>query len=131
MFDGHGHVEVHLERAGVSIACEMSVSTRADHEIQNVSNCLSAGFVHVVLTSSTEKMLTSARAVLDQHDGRARFVSPNGFSALLGECELRIDREAAKRSEAPAQRPHDSSDASASKLMLISEDAAKYLGIAT
>jgi hypothetical protein len=37
---GHGHIDVALERPGCSIACEISVTTRAQHEVQNLTKCI-------------------------------------------------------------------------------------------
>lgn len=39
-----GQVDVALRRDDLSIACEVSVTTSADHELENAKKCLSAGF---------------------------------------------------------------------------------------
>jgi len=40
-----------------AIACEISVTTNAEHELANVQKCLAAGFADVVLISSEKKRL--------------------------------------------------------------------------
>jgi excisionase family DNA binding protein len=64
ILDGLGSVDVALEKGGRSIACEVSVTTDADHETGNVQKCLAAGFDDVVLISSEKKTLTSVRHAL-------------------------------------------------------------------
>jgi hypothetical protein len=41
--------DVHLERDGITIACEISFTTTVDHEIGNVSKCLNAGVATVAV----------------------------------------------------------------------------------
>lgn len=133
VLDGHGHVDVHLQRGDLSIGCEISVSTGAEHETQNLSKCLSAGFGYAVLVSPNEQTLLEARALFGQVDEkRIRFLSPDGFIAFLDEF---------KSSKPPADdegsilrqkgRPSPTNDASEARRMLIAEDAAAYLGLAT
>jgi len=64
ILDGLGSVDVALEKGGRSIACEVSVTTDADHETGNVQKCLAAGFDDVILISSEKKTLTSVRHAL-------------------------------------------------------------------
>ena len=46
-----GKVDVALRREGHSLACEISVTTTAEHEIGNVEKCLKAGLDEVVRPS--------------------------------------------------------------------------------
>ena len=64
ILDGLGSVDVALEKGGRMIACEVSVTTDADHETGNVQKCLAAGFDEVILISSEKKTLTSVRHTL-------------------------------------------------------------------
>lgn len=131
VLDGHGHVDVHLQRGDVSIGCEISVSTDAEHETRNLSKCLSAGFGYAVLISPEEETLVAARSLFGHYDKRVRFVSPDGFIAFLEEFEESGDREEANRPKRPQARLESPDDVPGGKRMLIAEDAAAYLGLAT
>lgn len=48
---GNGRVDVALRRDGLSIACEISVSTEVTHELGNAKKCLAGGFQHVILVT--------------------------------------------------------------------------------
>ncbi|MHB0978149.1 MAG: type IV secretion system DNA-binding domain-containing protein [Minisyncoccota bacterium] len=131
VLDGHGHIDVHLQRDELSIGCEISVSTGAEHEVHNLAKCLSAGFGYAVLISPEEETLVEARALFGHFDKRVRFVSPDGFIAFLEEFEKSDGRDDAKKPKRPQTRPEAPDDAPQSKRMLIAEDAAEYLGLAT
>lgn len=131
VLDGHGHIDVHLQRGDVSIGCEISVSTDAEHETQNLAKCLSAGFGYAVLISPDEETLTEAQTLFGHHDKRVRFVSPDGFIAFLEEFEDSAGRDEAKRPKRAQARTQGQDDAPEGKRMLIAEDAAEYLGLAT
>ena len=60
-----GKVDVALRREGHSLACEISVTTGAEHEIGNVEKCLAAGFDEVVLLSLSRGTLGKVREALD------------------------------------------------------------------
>ena len=64
ILDGLGSVDVALEKGDRTIACEVSVTTDADHETGNVQKCLAAGFDDVILISSEKKTLISVRHAL-------------------------------------------------------------------
>jgi excisionase family DNA binding protein len=64
ILDGLGSVDVTLEKGSRRIACEISVTTDAPHEVGNVQKCLAAGFEDVILISSEKKLLTSVRHAL-------------------------------------------------------------------
>jgi predicted DNA-binding transcriptional regulator AlpA len=64
ILDGLGSVDVALTKGSRSIACEISVTTDAEHEIGNVQKCLAAGFDEVILISSEKKVLTAVRHAL-------------------------------------------------------------------
>ncbi|MBI2409345.1 MAG: type IV secretion system DNA-binding domain-containing protein [Gemmatimonadetes bacterium] len=131
VLDGHGHIDVHLQRGDLSIGCEISVSTGAEHEAQNLAKCLSAGFGYAVLISPADETLVEARALFGDFDKRVRFVSPDGFIAFLEEIEESDGRVDAKMQKRPQARPETPGDAPQSKRMLIAVDAAAYLGLAT
>lgn len=68
--DGTGQVDVLLERDGVRVAIEVSVTTPADHELLNVRKCLWSGYEHVAL------VLAKSRA----NQGRHRAAILDGLS---------------------------------------------------
>jgi predicted DNA-binding transcriptional regulator AlpA len=62
VLDGMGIVDLVLERRGTDpIACEISVTTSSDHELQNAQKCLVAGFPHVFLVAPDKETLTRVR----------------------------------------------------------------------
>jgi excisionase family DNA binding protein len=130
VLDGHGHIDVHLLREGLSIGCEISVSTGAQHETQNLAKCLSAGFGYAVLISPDEETLSEARALFGRPDERVRFVTPDGFIAFLEEFEQSTVGDESTRPRRSHPRAQLEDDAPEGKRMLIAEDAAKYLGLA-
>lgn len=85
---GHGHVDLVLERNGLRVGCEISVSTGSRHELRNLSKCLAAGFDYAVLVSSNERTLrnTARRFVSElapEERTRVHFLSPEAFAEWL------------------------------------------------
>ena len=133
VLEGHGHVDVYLERNEISIGCEVSITTNPEHEIGNLSKCLAAGFTYAVLVSPEESTLAEAQTLFGYaHGDRVRFLSPDGFISFLRE----LDRPA--ESDSKSQETHRVGAAAKSlhsmeepKRMLSAEDAAAFLGLAT
>jgi len=147
---GHGHVDVVLEREGLRIGCEISVTTRVEHELRNLTKCLAAGCNYAVLISSNLRTLKLARAAMGKVDEtRVRFLEPDKFIAFLEELPGRavpVRTRAAKRHESATpraeeslkpKRSKDTPDAGsleatdAPKRMLNAKAAAAYIGLAT
>jgi excisionase family DNA binding protein len=90
ILDGLGSVDVALAKGDRTIACEVSVTTDAEHETGNVQKCLAAGFDEVILISSGKKILTAVRhalvAVLSTAQYRqVKFLTPEeAFSFIEG-----------------------------------------------
>ena len=127
---GHGHIDVVLERAGCSVACEISVTTRAEHEVQNLTKCLAAGFDYAVLLCSDDRALETARGLLaDADQERLRFLVPNGLIAFLDALSPPGDR---KIKESPDRKVEGgpSPAPEVKKRLLIAKDAASYIGLA-
>jgi hypothetical protein len=83
-----GQVDVALRREGHTLACEISVTTRAEHEIGNVEKCLAAGFDEVVLLSLHRATLGKVREAVtaeigEQDRARLHFMSPEEFFTFL------------------------------------------------
>ncbi|MBS1985524.1 MAG: ATP-binding protein [Bdellovibrionales bacterium] len=79
---GDGEVDVRLERDGVLVAVEISVSTPLDHEGKNIAKCLTAGYqrVAVVLAKSRAKyaqnVATLTATIPEEDRGRVTFHTP-------------------------------------------------------
>jgi hypothetical protein len=132
VLDGHGHIDVYLERDGLTIGCEISVTTSAEHETQNLAKCLSAGFGYAILVSPDEQTLSEARTLFGHLDERrVRFLSPDGFIAFLDEFEkAKTPTDTAARNKPRRPGQIEEPDSPNVKRMLIAEDAAAYLGLA-
>jgi len=94
VLDGAGHVDVLLERDGISIACEISVTLSAAHEIGNLQKCIAAGFDFVVLVASEKATLRESREALqsivsEREFSRTRFLSPQAFAGFLEEVQAK------------------------------------------
>jgi len=59
--DGSGSVDVHLERDGKKIACEISVTSTDEQELGNIEKRLAAGYNQVILCSPAEKTLKKVK----------------------------------------------------------------------
>lgn len=64
VLDGHGYVDALLERGPLRIGCEISVTTRTDHEVGNVGSRSSAGTpsIDLVLSSTFADNLSGLTA---------------------------------------------------------------------
>jgi Type IV secretion-system coupling protein DNA-binding domain len=83
-----GKVDVALRREGHTLACEISVTTGADHESGNVLKCLAAGFDEVVLLSLHRGTLGKVREAVEarvepKDRQRLHFMSPEEFFTFL------------------------------------------------
>ena len=56
-----GRVDVALRQGDVSIACEISVTTNAKHELGNIEKCLTAGYDKVAVVAETRKQLNAIK----------------------------------------------------------------------
>lgn len=124
IFDGHGHVDVALEREDLSIGCEISISTRASHETGNLAKCLAAGFDYAVLITTKERVRKLARDMMgDAESPRMKFVTPEGFVVLLDQFAAKPKSSGRKRkADKPAERKPEGG-------LIPAHEAARYLGI--
>ena len=134
---GHGYVDALLERDGLKIGCEISISTRLEHEVGNITKCLAAGFDFAVLLSTDERILIMAKAELTNADQRARFLSPDAFISFLDELDaLRrtaADRPKKRRTGTLTEKERTKTPAFeelGGKRLLVASDAAHYIGLA-
>ena len=84
--------DVALEKNGVSIACELCVTTGFVHELGNIRKCLDAGFAYVVAITPVPDRLEGLRAAIEQqledHElERVSVLLPEQFFAFLQQVE--------------------------------------------
>lgn len=94
ILDGLGSIDVALEREGLSVACEISVSTGIEHEIGNIRKCLAAGFGHVVLMLVERKAIVRARdavmaAIEKENAKKVRVCTPEDFFEFVDSLEAK------------------------------------------
>jgi excisionase family DNA binding protein len=94
ILDGLGSVDVALTKGNRSIACEISVTTDAEHEVGNVQKCLAAGFDEVVLISSEKKVLTAVRhalvaALSTAQYRQVKFLAPEEMFSFVDSLEVK------------------------------------------
>lgn len=66
VLQGAGSVDVVLERAGWTLACEISVTSTVEQEVGNVEKCLLAGFSEVAVVSAKKRFLQQLRSALEE-----------------------------------------------------------------
>lgn len=66
--DGSGHVDVALERDGIKFACEISVTTSVDHEVENIKKCLVAGYDQVLCIADKPDNLKLLKNKIASHE---------------------------------------------------------------
>ncbi|MDQ3802269.1 MAG: type IV secretion system DNA-binding domain-containing protein [Acidobacteriota bacterium] len=89
---GAGFVDVALERGARKIACEISVTTPAEYEVNNIQKCLAAGFEPVIVISADRRVLArieeTAKAQLEgEAAADVLFMQPEQFLSYLAESE--------------------------------------------
>jgi hypothetical protein len=91
---GQGQVDVVIEKEGVKVAFEISVTTDAGHEVGNIEKCLKAGFRQVAVVAPddkrTGKIQEAATRQLDKTAlERVRFMTPETLLAFIEELEAK------------------------------------------
>lgn len=93
---GKGFVDVSLEKDGVRIACEVSVTTSATWESKNVLKCIDAGYDYIVVVCSQPKAVTTLTAKLkiaipESEYFRIRIFTPDNFYRFLKQLSAPLD----------------------------------------
>jgi hypothetical protein len=88
VLDGQGSVDLWLERAEQSFACEISISTTIDHEVGNVAKCLKAGLPNVAVLCLDDERLRKITAAVSGSLGAesaasVKYFQPDAFIAHL------------------------------------------------
>lgn len=83
-----GHVDLALYAGDWSLACEISVTSTAEQEVQNVRKCLAAGFSAAIVVANKKKHLATLRKGVGERLSpaeRERFFAfaPEGLFAYL------------------------------------------------
>lgn len=83
-----GHVDVGLHRDDVTIACEISVTSSAEYEVQNLAKCLRAGFTRVwAIAPDAKRQRSIQRAVAaklgDEEAAKIEFLTTDAVVATL------------------------------------------------
>ena len=91
-------MDVALERNGINIACEISVSTTSEQELGNIQKCLASGFEKIFLLSQEKKYLTKAQELisesLEKADlGKIQFLTIEDFIGFLEEEEAKASEK--------------------------------------
>ena len=90
ILSGAGSVDVSLEKGQRKIACEISVTTETEYEIDNIQKCLAGGYETVVALSNDPKTIRRlkerAAAILElETQTRIRFLQPEDLVLFLDE----------------------------------------------
>ncbi len=96
VLDGKGRVDLVLTRGAVAIACEVSVTTTIEHEVQNVLKCVQAGFQRVAVVCMSRKRLKALeeaiQSCLDGKGVECDFHVPSDFLAKLQDLAEQCDK---------------------------------------
>jgi hypothetical protein len=92
--DNQGKLNVSLERNAKKIACEVSITTTGDQELENIEKCLKAGYEQAVLCSPDKKTLESVKSIVSQkvnesNQKRVLFFQPEELFYCLEKGGLR------------------------------------------
>lgn len=120
ILNGRSKIDVSLRNERMSIACQVSVTTDAAHEIRNVKKCLTAGYDLVAVVSSDKDKLPliSKKAALELSSDelkKVRIVSITQFLELV--------RQKAYVARSDQERRWKNSD------RLNIEEASEFLGV--
>jgi len=87
ILDGAGSVDVALEKEGLTIAVEVTVTTSIDQEFGNLRKRLKAGFTQIILVSPSElrvdKLTLAVKGEFGEESKRIHCCHPDDFAALL------------------------------------------------
>ena len=92
VLDGLGVVDVALRKGERAVACEITITTTAEHELGNVQKCLAVGFERVLVISTEPKTLKAVRRLVEQalpatEFTRVHFLTPEDALAFLNDVD--------------------------------------------
>ncbi len=96
ILEGAGRVDVSLVRGGTKIACEISITSTPEQELQNIRKCLNAGYNEVIVVASEQRRLHALRkfvmARLEEGEvDRARYLLPEATVFHLNELAAAME----------------------------------------
>ena len=88
VLDDAGCVDLVIERDGLSVAVEVTVTNTIDYEIGNVAKCAKAGFQEIAVIAASEDKLSKLEAAVKNSLGpeigaKTKFYLPDAFIAFL------------------------------------------------
>ena len=66
VLEGKGRVDVGLGRGSEKIACEISVTTKDDHELENIKKCFRAGYQKILICTPEKKRIDSLKNLISE-----------------------------------------------------------------
>jgi hypothetical protein len=98
VFGAAGRIDVALENDNQKIACEISVTTPSEYELNNINKCLAAGYSPVIVISPDKKHLkeikqNTAEKLIDVDSSKIAFVSPDEFPNFLETIRIKENTE--------------------------------------
>ena len=98
VLNGKGRVDLVLTRGTLTIACEVSVTTTIEHEVQNVLKCVQAGFQRIAVVCMSRKRLKALeeaiKGCLDGTGVECSFYVPSELLARLQDWAKPCDKSA-------------------------------------
>ncbi len=109
VLDGSGSVDVSLEKEGLKIACEVSVTSPTDYETKNILKCLAAGYDHVCVIVSNQKKILALKVHVRSNipidlQSKVKVFSLTQFLGFLRELSAPDDPVSVKREKPAGQR---------------------------
>lgn len=101
-----GSIDLFLSRGGMTLACEIEVTTTIDHEVGNVSKCLKAGYQQVAVVSPDGNRLEKLKIAVESSLGeekaaKVQYFLPDQFleylQTLPKEAELKPEQPKLRR----------------------------------
>ena len=91
VLEGSGFVDVTLSRGNEKIACEISITTPAEKEVENIKKCFAAGYELIWVVSPEQKHLNSIRTLLvgglsEAQVNSVLFLRPEDIPAAFSNC---------------------------------------------
>lgn len=93
---GLGSVDVALEREGLSVACEISVTSSVEQELGNIDKCLAGGFDRVLVISTEKKALAKMREFVivqlgEEKSKQLEFLTPEELFLFLESLDAKAE----------------------------------------
>ena len=93
-----GRVDVHLQSDDMRIACEISVTNKADYEVKNIEKCLKANYDLVFCMSQYKKHLHTIQELAHKQIStqsllKVYFIDPKLFARTLDSLEQKKPKE--------------------------------------